>query len=331
MHGTQQLQQLRDAFGSKLLEQEPMQRHTNFRVGGPAACYMEARTAEDITRAVTIAREAGVPWFVLGGGSNTLVGDAGFDGLVIQIALRDIVVDGDRIRAGAGAITASVALEAGRAGLSGFEWAISLPGTIGGAARGNAGCFGSEMKDVIERVRVLDTGSSPPQTRDMEAAACDFHYRRSIFKEQPEWIILDVTLELHRADSVLCRVAMDQFLERRRRTQPHDKPSAGCLFKNVELYALSADAMDHLERFSAGTWRGVVHDGQLPVGWIIDQLGMKGHRVGNAQISEKHGNFTLNLGGATAADVLALGEQVRTSARNALGIDIEYEVQRLGC
>jgi len=334
---------LRSIVGDRLLEREPMHRHTNFRIGGPARYYVEARTAEDVARTVAIAQAAGLPWFALGGGSNTLVGDAGFDGLVIQIALREIVVEGDRVRAGAGAITASVAREAGRAGLSGFEWAVSLPGTIGGAVRGNAGCFGGEMEGVIEDVRILEMqnpeGDAPRpygagfecRMQNVTNTECGFRYRHSIFKEHPGWIILEATLALRRADPDTCQAAMDQFLERRRTSQPNGKPSAGCLFKNIETRALSSDAVERLERFSSGAWRDVAHDGRLSVGWIIDRLGLKGRRVGGAMISEHHGNFTLNLGGATAADVFALGEAVRERARDVLGMDIEYEVQRLGC
>ena len=316
-----------------------MSRHTNFRIGGPVRYFVEARTPEEIAAAVDVARSVGLQWFILGGGSNTLVGDAGFDGLVIQVALRDVVIDGGkndprghlwRVCAGAGAIAAAVARQAGDAGLTGFEWAVSLPGTIGGAVRGNAGCFGGEMKDVVEHVRVLD-GNHESRIMNYGNEACDFHYRRSIFKEYPEWIILEATLTLRSDDPKECQRRMNECLERRKASQPHDKPSAGCLFKNVEMSTLTPDARERLEQWSSGAWRSVAHDGQIPVGWLVDRLGCKGRRVGNAQISERHGNFTLNLGGATAADILALGEEVRRIAREQLDIAIEYEVQRLGC
>lgn len=320
--------ELRAVFGERVREHEPMDRHTNFRVGGPARWYVVVRTADELARAVAIAEQAGVPVFILGGGSNTLVADTGYPGLVIQMAMRDVVVDGTTVRAGAGALTSLVARTAGDAGLSGFAWAVSLPGTIGGAVRGNAGCFGGEMRDVVFRIDVFDVHTKRFET--VPGAACAFRYRHSAFKDHPERIVLAATLALTPGDPAELRAAMDAFLARRTTTQPHDRPSAGCLFTNVEVATLSDDARAALDRATGGAWERVVHDGQLPVGWIVEHLGMKGYRVGAAQISELHGNFTLNLGGATAADVLALAEAVQERAEDAFGVALHLEVQRVG-
>lgn len=314
----------------RVREHEPMARHTNFRIGGPARYYVEARTPEEIQRAMTVARSAGLAWFVLGGGSNTLVADAGFDGLVVQLASRDIRVDGTRVTAGAGAISAAVARAAGDAGLTGFEWAISLPGTIGGAVRGNAGCFGGETKDVVERVVVLD-GNNELRIMNHGNVECGFRYRHSTFKEHPEWIILEVMLVLRSDDPAACNARMDEHLTRRKTKQPLERPSAGCLFANVEVKTLNAEQLDRLEAATTGAWRTVAHDGQIPTGWLIERLGLKGHRVGNVMVSEKHGNFVINLGGGTAADVLALIAVVQQRSREAYGIELREEVQRLGC
>ncbi|MDP3771645.1 MAG: UDP-N-acetylmuramate dehydrogenase [bacterium] len=314
----------------RIREHEPMARHTNFRIGGPARYYVEARTPEEVALAVTAAGDAGIPWFALGGGSNTLVADAGFGGLVIQLANRGVSVNGTRVIAGAGAISAAVARAAGDAGLTGFEWAISLPGTIGGAVRGNAGCFGGETKDVVEHVSVLD-GNHESRIMNYGNEACGFRYRHSAFKEHPEWIILEVALALTTGNPAECQRRMDEHLSRRKTKQPLERPSAGCLFANVEFETLNAEQVQRLDAATDGAWRAVVHDGQLPTGWLIERLGLKGHRAGNVMVSEKHGNFVINLGGGTAADVLALIVAVKHRARETLGFELREEVQRLGC
>lgn len=327
------LREFRESFGSRLLEREPMSRHTNFRIGGPAA-YLEARTPEDVIRVVTIAQEAAVPWFILGGGSNTLVADAGFDGVVIQLANRGVRIEGTRVIAGAGAISAAVARAAGDAGLTGFEWAISLPGTIGGAVRGNAGCFGGEIKDVVESVSFFSPSRMEGEREgvgDMTNSQCEFTYRHSAFKDHPYRIILEATLALRPGTPAECRRLMDEHLTRRKAKQPLERPSAGCLFTNVEVKTLNAEQLERLDRATAGVWRTVAHDDQIPTGWLIEQLGLKGYRVGNVMVSEKHGNFVINLGQGVAADVLTLLEHVKQRAREAYGIELREEVQRLGC
>lgn len=329
---------LREQFGVRFRESEPMRLHTNFRIGGSARYYVEVRTTDEVAAAVAAARATDVPWFVLGGGSNTLVADAGFDGLVIQMALRDVRIEGAQVIAGAGAITAAVARQAADVGLTGFEWAASVPGTIGGAVRGNAGCFGGEMKDVVEHVRVLQVDSRQPIARpdrsvgaDIIAnAGCGFRYRHSAFKEHPEWIIREVTFALQSGDAAACRERLEEFLTRRKIKQPLERPSAGCLFTNVEERALAPEHIATLDRATDNAWRTVAHDEQIPAGWLIERAGLKGYRVGNVMVSEKHGNFVINLGGGTAADVAQLSADVRARIRERFGIELREEVQRLG-
>lgn len=330
---------LRETFGDRLREQEPMSRHTNFRIGGPARYFVDVVTPEEIDLVVRVAREAGLPWFIIGGGSNSLVADAGFNGFVIRMANRDIRIDGTKVIAGAGAVTSVVARAASEAGLTGFEWAVSLPGTIGGAVRGNAGCFGSETKDVVVCVSVLEiTNDQAPDSKQILStniqtflnSDCLFRYRHSIFKDHPEWIIIEVTLQLAPGDPARSRAQMDDYLSRRRAKQPLERPSAGCLFKNIEERDLTAEQLKHLDRVTAGEWRRVAHDGQIPSGWLIERAGCKGLRVGDAMVSEQHGNFVINLGHATAADVIAVSDAVRARIREQFGLELYEEVQRLG-
>lgn len=324
------LSQLQSVCGDRAREREPMRLHTNFRIGGPARYYIEARTAAEVEHVVRAATESGVPWFVLGGGSNTLVSDAGFDGLVIQMAMREIRVDTQQVIAGAGAITAAVARQAAEAGLTGFEWAASVPGTVGGAVRGNAGCFGGETKDAVQDVRVLHLQNGEWRTENYRNADCDFRYRHSFFKEHPEVIILEVTFVFERGDPAVCRERLEEFLARRKAKQPLERPSAGCLFTNVEERLLAPEQLAQLDRATDGAWRTVAHDGQIPTGWLIERAGLKGHRVGNVMVSEKHGNFVINLGEGTAADVARLSADVRARIRDTFGIELREEVHRLG-
>ncbi|MDO8425267.1 MAG: UDP-N-acetylmuramate dehydrogenase [bacterium] len=319
---------LREIFGTRMREHEPMAKRTNFRIGGPARWFVDARTAEEVQAAIAAVQAHGVPWCVLGGGSNTLFADAGFDGVVVQMAMRDIRVDGTRVRAGAGAMSAAVARAAGDAGLMGFVWAISLPGTIGGAVRGNAGCFGGETGDAVETVEVLEGTTGLVHTLGKQD--CAFTYRHSYFKDHPTSIVLSVLLRLTSDNPARCRDAMDTVLQQRRTTQPHDKPSAGCLFKNIDVRTLTPEQEARLDALSSDSWRTAVRDGRLAVGWVVDRLGLKGFQCGAARISDVHGNFTMNLGGATAADVMAVARTVQERAQHILGLPIEIEVQCIG-
>ncbi|MBI4434070.1 UDP-N-acetylmuramate dehydrogenase [Candidatus Uhrbacteria bacterium] len=322
---------LKEQFGTRLRIDEPMRLHTNFRIGGPARYYVDARTTEEVVAAITTAARVGIPWVVLGGGSNALVADTGFPGLVLQMANRQIAIDGTTVTAGAGAITAAVAREAGAAGLAGYAWAVSLPGTIGGAVRGNAGCFGGETKDVVREVRVLRCSAGGEWgVGTLSGEVCGFRYRHSLFKEHHDWVILEVVLALRVGDVATCRQQMEEYLARRKTKQPLERPSAGCLFTNVVVERLTEDQRSRLDAVAAGAWSTVVHDGQLPAGWLIERSGAMGLRVGNAMISEKHGNFVVNLGGATADEVAALSAMVQERVRDTFGIALHEEVQRIG-
>ena len=311
-------------FGSKFKEQEILAKHVNFRIGGPARYFVEAVSSQDIVDAVALAKQFNQPWFVLGGGSNTLVADAGFNGLVIKAANRQMKIDSPRVIAEAGVISAAVARASATAGLRGFEWAISLPGTMGGAVRGNAGCFGGEMKDNVESVRVLHDGV----VRTLLPAELSFAYRNSVFKhEGNDDVVLDVTLLLKPGDAAEAMSALEKNLAGRKASQPLGSSSAGCMFKNFEfstdadiakLAALHPIPPDMLARR------------RLAAGWIIDQLGLKGTRIGDAMVSETHGNFLVNIGAATADQIIQLISLIKTKVRDEAGIELHEEVQYLG-
>jgi UDP-N-acetylmuramate dehydrogenase len=307
-----------------LVRDEPMSAHTNFRIGGPARLYVVAATPEQIIQTVTTAREASVPWYIFGGGSNLLVHDSGFEGLVIQSALRDVVIDGNRATCGSGAMTALVARKTTEASLTGFEWAIGVPGTIGGALYGNAGCYGGETKDVVTSVdayRIAD-GQRVTYTN----AECQFGYRESRFKHEPH-IILGCTMELKAGDRDASRARLHEIVEHRKEKQPLAQSSAGCLFKNIEV--TDEQQLTQLKRLS-DIPPEMLQKRRISAGWLIQQAGFSGQRVGGVTVSEKHGNFVVNVDHGRAEDVILLSSMIKSKIRDEFGLMLEDEVQLLG-
>lgn len=304
----------------RVFEAEPMSRHTHFRIGGPTRWFVEAKTPEMLQQIIAVADREGVRWFVFGGGSNLLVADEGFDGLTIKMAMRGVTVDGLRVVAEAGVLSSALARKTAEAGLAGFEWAISLPGTIGGAVRGNAGCFGGEMRDVIESVLVLRNG----QLAQVPVSEAGFGYRESVFKHNSD-VIVSVTMRLVQGDADTLARQLETTLEKRKTSQPLYAGSAGCIFKNLEV---SDGEMQRLtKKFDVPLPVEMQTSRRISAGWLIDQLDLKGMKIGQAQVSPVHGNFIVNLGTATASDVMQLISLIKTRARNTFGIELKEEVQ----
>ncbi len=303
---------------------EPMAAHTYMKIGGPARLYLVAPTAEDLIKAMETAKAQGIPWYVFGGGSNLLVSDVGYEGVVIQATLRGVAMDGTAVTAQAGDLTVLVSRAAADAGLTGFEWGVGVPGTIGGAVYGNAGCFGGEMKDVVETVDAYDVAKGA-RVRYANAD-CRFAYRESRFKHEPH-LLLGATLRLAKGDAATSKAKLEGIMAKRKDTQPQGAFSAGCLFKNYEY--TDGSALDILRREDEVPAE-MLKAKRLAAGWLIDTLGLKGKTMGKAQISPVHGNFLVNLGGARAQDVLALSSYVKMKVRDELGILLEDEVQYLG-
>ena len=276
---------------------EPMSRHTTFRVGGPADVLVTPE-AEKLAAVTGACREAGAPYYIVGNGSNLLVGDGGIRGVVIltRDGMDEISADGVRITAGAGALLSRTASLAASHALTGMEFAAGIPGTIGGAVVMNAGAYGGEMRDIIETVTVLDdTGAQ----HVLSVEELELGYRTSIFA-RTGWCVLRATLQLHPGDSVQIQQKMDDLMNRRRQKQPLEYPSAGSAFKRPE-----------------GAFAGS----------LIEQCGLRGFRVGDAAISEKHCGFIVNLGHASCADVLELARQVSERVQRETGFVLEKEIR----
>lgn len=280
---------------------EPMRKHTTFRIGGPADFYLCPHSAKEIQKAVAICREEELQYFILGNGSNLLVSDQGYRGVVIQLwkNVSDILVEGCRIRAKAGASLAKIAGEALEEGLTGMEFAAGIPGTLGGAVVMNAGAYGGEMKDILQEALVMDEQG---EIFTLKKEELHLGYRTSIIKEKG-YIVLAAALELKPGDRKEIKEKMDELKQRRVEKQPLDMPSAGSTFKRPEGYF---------------------------AGKLIMDAGLRGFSVGGAQISEKHCGFVVNTGKATANDVLTLIREVQKRVRDKFGVELETEVKFLG-
>ena len=305
---------------------EPMSKHTNLKIGGPAKLFFSAETVEDLMDALQIARTEQIPWYVFGGGSNMLVSDEGFDGLMIQIAFRNIKLRNQSVTADAGAITASLARQTVDAGLKGLEWAIGVPGTIGGAVYGNSGAWGGEIKDSLVSVDCIDLATMKqivyPNT------VCSFGYRDSRFKHEPH-IILRATFGLKPVeDKESLELRMNEIIRERKEKQPSDNPSAGCMFKNFNYEDESQ--IEKLKNDVKDIPPEMLNRKSISAGWLVSQVGMKGETIGNAQISDRHGNFIINLGDAKAQDILMLTSKAKMKIRDEYDIMLEDEVQLVG-
>lgn len=300
--------------------------YTYFKIGGPARFFVEVKTAEDVAKAVEFAKKEKLPFFVVGAASNILVADGGFFGLFIRILLRDIKRDGSHLVAGAGVPMAVLVARALQEKLSGMEWAIGIPGTVGGSIRGNAGCFGGEVKDTLVSVKILNAESGLIEKHDN--AFCNFAYRESIFKKNPALIIFEGSFQFREGDAEASQKMVRYYTSLRSSAQDIGSASAGCVFKNVPwpedekrrerlLYIVP-----HLAEFKDRP--------TIPAGFLIDNLGLKGRAVGNVSVSKKHANYLINNGGATAEEVIMLIGLIKEYVHRKYDLYLEEEIQYVG-
>lgn len=281
--------------------EEPMSRHTTFRTGGPAAYYVEPAGEKELAAVIRCCRETGTPYYILGNGSNLLVGDRGYEGVIIAMEKfwSDICVEESRIYAGAGALLSRIARSALEASLTGLEFAAGIPGTAGGAVVMNAGAYGCELKDVLNRVRVLAPDGN---SRSLTAGELEMGYRTSCVARN-RYVVLDTVLDLQPGDPDRVRSRMEDLAGQRKTKQPLEFPSAGSTFKRPEgCYA----------------------------GKLIQDAGLAGFRIGDAQVSEKHCGFVINRGKATASDIMQLCREIQEKVKEKFDVMLELEVKTLG-
>ena len=332
-------------------ENVPLAPHTTFKIGGPARFFVEVDDLVRLSNVLDWARDHQQKVFVLGGGSNLLFMDEGFDGLVIKLKNNDLKTeikegDGITIRCGAGVKLAKLVSESFKNHAKGLEWAIGIPGTVGGAVRGNAGAFGGEMKDVVSQVKTINIRScqifkkdfanpsvSPNELKqDIEYACrnmtqtfnnkeCEFSYRNSIFKENTCLIIWEVELKLKDDKQNEAKKIAEEYLKKRQKKQPNitKYPSAGSVFKNPKVSPEVIAKFEHDQETKA-------RDGKVPAGWLIARAGLLGKRIGDAMVSKEHGNFIINMGKAKADEVLLLISIIKTLVRNKYGVHLQEEI-----
>lgn len=285
----------------RMLFDEPMSRHTTFRVGGPAECMVLIEQEEELLKLVPYLNQIEQDYFILGNGSNLLVGDKGYRGIVIKLGegMNRITVDGDHIYVQAGSLLSQAAAAARDAGLSGMEFAAGIPGSVGGGVVMNAGAYDGEMKQITESVRVMDQEG---KILVLDNDTMEFGYRTSIIKNRP-FIVLEVVLRMQSGQKDEIQAKMNELMAKRQSKQPLNYPSAGSTFKRPEGYF---------------------------AGKLIMDAGMRGYRIGDAQVSDKHCGFVVNIGKASAADVKEVIEEVQERVKERFHVNLEPEVIFLG-
>lgn len=279
-----------------ILLNEPMSKHTSFKTGGNADLFIKAYSIEEIKSVLKISKENNIPLFVLGNGTNLLVKDEGYRGIVLQIKLEDINIDETKVTVQSGVKNAILAKKLLDNSLTGFEFAAGIPGTMGGAIKMNAGAHGVEMKDIVTEVTYLDCDGKVHIINNTE---CEFEYRHSkFFKEKA--IILEAKLNLEKGNKEEIQEKMNELAKQRKEKQPLEYPNAGSTFKRGENYITSK---------------------------LIDECGLKGYTIGGAAVSEKHAGFIINKGNSTSKDILDLIEYVKTKVKQKTGKDIKLEVE----
>jgi len=275
----------------EIKENEQLKNHSSFRIGGPARYFVVVKNKEEILEAIKFTEEKKLKYFILGGGSNVLFSDNGLDGVIIKIENCKLKIENSKIIAGSGTLLSQIMMAATEAGLSGLEWGIGIPGTIGGCVAGNCGAFGKSISESVKKIKTLD--------KEYSKEECEFEYRNSKFKKpsNPE-IITEVELELQPRDKEIIKTQISNNLAQRKdRIPPY--PSIGCIFKNPK---------------------------PLAAGSLIDQCGLKRTRIGDAQISDLHANIIVNIGNAKAQDVLELIKLCKKKVKEKFGVDLEEEI-----
>ncbi|MGE0443171.1 MAG: UDP-N-acetylmuramate dehydrogenase [Gemmatimonadales bacterium] len=301
--------ELRLAVRGDVREAEPLGRYSTYRIGGPATVLLPA-VAEDVAEALRLANRHGVPWFVLGLGSNVLLPDEGLSALVIRLGkgLDRIDQEQDRWRFGAGLPAPLAARRTAQAGWAGLHMMVGVPGTVGGGVYMNAGCHGGQWSDVVESVVAVD---GQGQSRVFAAAAIPFEYRRSGLDG---WVVLETAVRLQAGQPDELAAEVSRLFEWRQQGTPFNQPCCGSVFKNPE----------------GGPWQGPDGRELRTAGQLIEAAGLKGVTIGGAQVSPMHANYFVNTGGATAADVRALIDQARLTVAARIGATLEPEVKLIG-
>jgi UDP-N-acetylmuramate dehydrogenase len=300
----------------QLFVNAPLQRYTRFEIGGPARMLANVSTVDALAATLQITKDSGTPHEIIGGGTNLIVDDAGFPGVVIRYVAQNIEIEGSRVRVEAGAMLQDLVNQTIDAGLKGLETMTGIPGWVGGAIYGNAGAYGRSIEESVESVRFFD-GST---TRELTLGEINFSYRNSIFKSCKDWIVLDAVLTLEEADPAELRATADGILKIRNEKYPPTMKCAGSIFKNLML----ADLPPGIE-----VPPKVVREGKVPSAYFLEAAGAKGLAIGGLRVADYHANLIYNEGGGTAQDLWHLIERLKVGVWEKFGVRLEEEVQSI--
>jgi UDP-N-acetylmuramate dehydrogenase len=300
----------------QLFVNAPLARHTRFEIGGPARMLANVSTVDALAATLQLTKDSGTPHAIIGGGTNLIVDDAGFPGVVIRYVAKNIEIDGSRVRVEAGAMLQDLVDQTIDAGLKGLETMTGIPGWVGGAIYGNAGAYGRSIEESVESVRFFD-GST---TRELTSEQINFSYRTSIFKSCKDWVVLDAVLRLDKADTAELRGTADGILKIRNEKYPPTMKCAGSIFKNLML----ADLPPGVEVPTR-----VVREGKVPSAYFLEAAGAKGLAIGGLRVADYQANLIYNEGGGTAQDLWHLIETLKVGVWEKFGVQLEEEVQSI--
>ena len=328
----------------EILENIPLAQYTSIRIGGPARFFCIVKSEQDLSEALEFARGKNLSVFMLGGGCNSLFPDKGIDGLVIKMQNTEFKKEDDgKFMVGAGVGLGFLAQETAKLGFAGAEWCTAVPGTVGGGIYGNAGAFSGEMKDIAVCVEYVGIEKSEirnpkPETNSnikiqkLNNPQCFFDYRESIFKKHPEWIIWRAVIQLRKGDINESQNKIQEYLAKKRQGQDLENKSVGCTFKNPKLPD-NKKFLEHLRKsleLEETDFKELTKNGQISAGFLIDRLNLKGKKIGGIQVSPKHANFLINMGNATAEDVVIMMSLIKEKVRNHFDIQLQEEIQLIG-
>jgi UDP-N-acetylmuramate dehydrogenase len=316
-----------DETARRLREIEPLtvsrdallSQHTRFAIGGPASLLVEAPDPASFVTALQIARESGLDYVVIGGGTNLIVSDDGFRGVVLKLTARTISIDGAQVTADAGVVLQDLVDSTVDHGLQGLETMTGIPGFTGAAVYGNAGAYGHSISERVTSVEFFDGR----EIRRIDNAACQFHYRESIFKQHKDWVIFSAALGMAPADATALRAAADKILAVRNAKYPPSMKCAGSIFKNFLLAELPGDVAAQVPKTS-------IIEGKVPSAWFLEQVGAKGMREGGIEVANYHANLIYNTGDGTARELRKVIGELKRRVHDRFGIEVQEEVQYVG-
>lgn len=302
-----------------VLRDVPLSRYTRFGIGGPADLFAETAVPESFMRASRIARESGLETVVIGGGTNLIVADAGFRGVVLKLSNSGIRADGSTVQVDGGVSLQALVDFTVDAGLKGLETMTGIPGLTGAAIYGNAGAYGHSIMERISRVLFFDgTG-----IREFGNAQCEFRYRESVFKRHKDWIIISAELEMEQGEAAVLRATADEILAIRNRKYPPTMKCAGSIFKNFLVAELPARVLEEIPP-------KVIIEGKIPSAWFLEQVGAKGMKAGDIHVADYHANLIYNAGCGTARELAGVIAELKQRIERRWGIPLEEEVQYVG-